>query len=156
MGEFTSALGLDRCPPFYRDALFLSALMAGFLFWLVFWLFVPVQPMVLSQVLSWSFFSLTLWQPLLEELLFRGFLQGQLYRPAWGRRGRGGVTVANVMTSFLFMLGHGWYHPSFWAMGVMAPSIVFGYFRDRYASVYPSMALHAFYNGGYFLLTGVP
>jgi membrane protease YdiL (CAAX protease family) len=153
VGEFTGALGLDRYPPFYRDALFHAALLAGVLFWSVLWLFIPVRPIALSKVLSWTFLSLALWQPLLEELLFRGFLQGQLHKPSWGRWRRGGITVANVMTSLLFTLGHGWYHPSLWTLGVMAPSLIFGYFRDRYSSVYPSMVLHGFYNAGYFLLT---
>jgi membrane protease YdiL (CAAX protease family) len=39
---------------------------------------------------------------------------------------------------------------------VLFPSLIFGYFRDRYTSIYPCMVLHAFYNAGYFGLTGLP
>jgi membrane protease YdiL (CAAX protease family) len=107
-------------------------------------------------VFSWGFCFLVLWQPCLEEVLFRGVLQGHLYQQSWGWRAWHGVTVANATTSLLFMLGHWWQHPPLWALAVLGPSCLFGYFRDRYASVYPSMALHAFYNAGYFVLTGLP
>jgi membrane protease YdiL (CAAX protease family) len=39
-------------------------------------------------------------------------------------------------------------------MLVFLPSLCFGFVRDRFGSVYPSIALHAFYNHGYFLLVG--
>jgi membrane protease YdiL (CAAX protease family) len=35
---------------------------------------------------------------------------------------------------------------------VFAPSLVFGYFRERYGSIAPGAVLHVFYNAGYFLL----
>jgi membrane protease YdiL (CAAX protease family) len=35
---------------------------------------------------------------------------------------------------------------------VLLPSLLYGYFRDRHGSVYPAIALHVFYNAGYFLL----
>jgi len=35
------------------------------------------------------------------------------------------------------------------------PSLVFGYFRDRYDSIWPGAALHIFYNAGWLLLAGV-
>ena len=132
------------------------ALLAGGGFWLLLWLFTLVQPLAPAQVLSWRFLSLALGQPILEELFFRGFLQGQLHRQAWGRKSWGGVTVANGVTSLLFMLGHWRHHPPLWAVAVLTPSLIFGYFRDRYTSVYPSMTLHVVYNMGYFLLTGFP
>ena len=156
MRDITRTLGLDGCPPFHRDGLFLTALLAAGGFWLLLWCFVPVWPMAVRQVLSWNFLALTIWQPCLEELVFRGFLQGQLHRQAWGQRTWRGITVANVTASLLFMVGHWWHHPLHWAIAVMIPSLMFGYFRDRYASVYPAVVLHAFYNTGYFLLTGFP
>lgn len=154
--DITRTLGLDRCPPFFRDELLLAALLAGGLFVLGLWLFVPGQPLALRWVVSWDFLSLTLWQPLLEELLFRGFLQGQLSRASWGPQAWHGMTAANVITSLLFMLGHWWHHAPLWAIAVLAPSLLFGYVRDRYTSVYSSIALHGGYNAGYFWLTGVP
>ncbi|MBI3329196.1 MAG: JDVT-CTERM system CAAX-type protease [Nitrospinae bacterium] len=156
MGDIARALGLYRRPLFYRDVGFLVGLLASGLFWLILWLFAPVQLMVLQQIWSWGFLSLALWQPLWEEVLFRGVLQGQLWRYSWGRRAWRGITVANGITSALFMLGHFWHHPPLWAIAVLGPSLIFGYVRDRYASVYPAMVLHAVYNAGYFGLTGIP
>lgn len=149
-------LGLACCPPFYRDILFWLAMLAGVGFWAALWLGVPVYPITPAQVLSLTFVSLVVWQPVLEECLFRGGLQGQLCRQSWGQQRWCGVTAANGCTSLLFALGHGWSHPPLWAAAVLLPSLVFGYCRDRYASIYPCMVLHAFYNAGYFSLTGLP
>jgi membrane protease YdiL (CAAX protease family) len=152
----TSTLGLRWCPLFYRDRLFHLAMLAGVGFWVGLWLCVPVHPMAPGQVLSPAFFALVIWQPILEEILFRGCLQGQLGQQSWGQWRWCGITVANGCTSLLFALGHGWNHPPLWAAAVLFPSCIFGYCRERYASVYPSMVLHAFYNAGYFGLTGLP
>jgi len=156
VGEITRILGLDRSPPFHQDGLFLTVLLAGGVFWLSLWLCLPVQPIALRQVFSWAFLSLTLWQPCAEELAFRGVLQGQLSQQAWGHRTWGRLTLANLVTSLVFVLGHWWRHPPLWAMAVVLPSLIFGSVRDRYTSVYPAMALHMFYNVGYFVLTGLP
>ena len=149
-------LGLAWCPSFYRDSLFSVALLAGGGFWLGLWLCVPVHPITLAQVLSSAFLSIVILHPLLEELLFRGYLQGQLRQQSWGQQCWGGLTVANGLTSLLFVAGHWWSHPPLWAAAVLVPSLIFGYCRDRYTSVYPCMVLHAFYNAGYFGLTGLP
>jgi membrane protease YdiL (CAAX protease family) len=149
-------LGLERCPPFHRDTQFHIALLAGGLFWLGLWLFGSIQPLEVKEIWSWMFLSLTLWHPVLEELLFRGLLQGLLGSRSWGQQALGRVTVANGITSVLFMLGHWWRHSPSWAIAAVVPSLIFGYFRDRFGSVYPAMILHSFYNTGYFLLTGLP
>ena len=108
------------------------------------------------QVGSWGFVSLAIVQPCLEELVFRGFLQGRLsqwhpMRTAWR-----GLTAANGATALLFTAGHFVNHPPLWAAGVFVPALVFGFFRDRYTSIWPGMVLHVFYNGGYFMMTGLP
>jgi uncharacterized protein len=92
---------------------------------------------------------MVLWQPLLEELLFRGAIQGRLETMPWGRRRLVGLSVANGVTTILFALAHLVYHVPLWAAGVIAPSLVFGHFRERYGRVYPAILLHAFYNGCY-------
>jgi hypothetical protein len=96
--------------------------------------------------------SLIVALPLLEEALFRGAIQPALARTAWGAREAWGVTTANVATSMLFALAHLAAHAPEWAAAVLAPSLVFGHFRDRYGSIVPGAALHVFYNAGYFLL----
>ncbi|MEZ8988102.1 JDVT-CTERM system glutamic-type intramembrane protease [Vibrio breoganii] len=90
--------------------------------------------------------------PLLEELLFRGVMQGRLLRLDWGSRHLFGFTLANLCSSLLFTALHFISHQPLWALSVLFPSLLFGYFRDRHNSVYPSIALHIFYNAVYFIL----
>jgi uncharacterized protein len=149
-------LGLQPCGAFYRDGWFVAALLVGVLFWLILWLTTPVTPLAWQQLLSWRYFSLALWQPGWEELLFRGILQGYAAHYAWGQWHWHGLTGANVIVSVLFMAGHYFSHPPLWAVAVFLPSLLFGWMRDHYGSVYPAMMLHAFYNAGYFWLTGFP
>jgi uncharacterized protein len=152
----TQRLGLHHCPAFYRDRCFLAAVLAGGIFWFGLWAAMPLQPVALQHVASWGFWSLVLWQPCWEEFFFRGLLQGYCRQQPWGRRTWGGITAANGVTSLLFMAGHWWHHPPLWATAVLVPSLLFGYYRDRFTSVYPSIVLHVWYNAGYFILTGIP
>lgn len=154
--EITHTLGVDCCPAFYRDGLYFAAVLAGVVFWLTLALLVTVRPLKPAEIWSWPFFTLTCWQPCWEELLFRGVIQGELCRWQGGGKDWHGVTLANVLTSCFFCGAHWWSHPPVWAVAVMIPSLIFGYCRDHYACLYPSIALHAFYNAGYFMLTGLP
>lgn len=156
MGYIAREIGLVPAGPFFRDPHFHAALVAGIGFWLLLGLTMSVQPMAFWQVISWPFFMLTIWYPWFEEVMFRGILQGQLRTLGWGRRAWLGLSLANVMTSLVFVLGHLWRHSPLWALAVAIPSLVLGYFRDRYHSIYPSVLLHMFYNAGYFGLTGLP
>ncbi len=92
---------------------------------------------------------MVLLQPLLEELIFRGGLQGWLAASPWARRRFAGLSTANYLTTMLFALAHLVHHAPLWAAAVVAPSLVYGYFRDRYGRVLPAVVLHAFYNGCY-------
>lgn len=149
-------LGLTWCTAWYRDLLFYAAMLGGVVFWAGLWWWLPMHPIAPAQMLSQAFLSLVLWQPVLEEWLFRGVLQGQLSQYAWGQQRWRGLTAANGCTSLLFAAGHSWHHPPLWAAAVLIPALIFGFFRDRYTSIYPCMVLHAFYNAGYFALTGLP
>ena len=156
MGLLVSTVGLHPCGAFYRDWPFLAAIgMAGG-FWLILGWLTPVTPLSWQQMASWPFLSLALWQPCGEELVFRGLLQGYVSRQAWGQWSWRELTGANLGVSLLFMLGHLWQHPPLWALAVLPPSLLFGWMRDRYRSVYPAMVLHMLYNAGYFGLTGLP
>jgi membrane protease YdiL (CAAX protease family) len=42
--------------------------------------------------------------------------------------------------------------PARWAILVFAPSLVYGFFRDRYNNLYPSIVLHSTYNAGFILI----
>jgi membrane protease YdiL (CAAX protease family) len=100
------------------------------------------------------FASLAFAWPLLEELVFRGALQPWLARTAWGARANWGITTANAVTSVLFASAHLAAHDPVLAAATFFPSLAFGYFRDRYGSIWPGAALHVFYNAGWFLLVG--
>jgi len=92
--------------------------------------------------------------PVVEELAFRGWLQGQLSKTTYQRYVTlPGLTFANILTSTLFSLLHIVQQPSYWAAATIFPSLVFGFFRDRYPSVMPGMVLHIVYNTGFLLLT---
>jgi membrane protease YdiL (CAAX protease family) len=141
-------LGLRSARAWLADPRFGLALLAGVAFWLLLAWRGAIGPAYGLATL----FSLVLLQPLLEELLFRGLLQGKLAALAWGRRRFAGLTRANWTVSLLFTALHFVSHPPLWAAGVLLPSLAYGYFRDRHDSVLPAIALHVFYNAGYFLL----
>jgi membrane protease YdiL (CAAX protease family) len=143
-------------PSSWKDWKFFAAIGAGPLFWSVLWFALPVKPVSFWEIFSWEFFPLVFLAPLWEETLFRGVLQGGFRRLSWGPKGVGGISAANVAASVLFTLGHLWRHSPFWALSVLVPSLLFGYFRDRTGSIYPSLTLHIYYNTGYFLLAGLP
>ena len=147
-------LALDRCPPFFRDRQFLAALAAGLLFWIALVWFAPgtrEPSFAVGKILL-----LCLIQPLMEELIFRGLIQGELLRQSRSHTNRFRISVANGITSVAFTALHFISHPPFWALSVMIPSLLFGHFRERHNSLYPPLALHIYYNTGYFLTTGFP
>lgn len=131
-----------------------------------FWLAVAAMPACLAGLAcfaphhprAWRWYAahasslalVTLVSPLLEEIVFRGLLQEFLARHLDGRS-RPPLTRANILTSVVFSLFHLLHKGPLWAAGVFAPSLVFGYFRDKYDSILPSILLHVLYNGGFFL-----
>jgi len=96
--------------------------------------------------------SLVLWQPCIEELLFRGVLQGELAR--WSPLARPwlGLTAANGLAALAFALAHLVHQPPLWALSTLLPGLVFGWFRDRSGSVLPGLVLHAAFNAGFFTI----
>jgi membrane protease YdiL (CAAX protease family) len=89
---------------------------------------------------------------MIEELLFRGVLQGELLRFDRLAKPFAGVTAANVVVSGLFGAIHLVNQSPGWALAIVIPSLVFGYFRDRSSSVIPGLVLHVAYNGVFFLV----
>ena len=142
-------LALDRCPPFYRDWQFLTALALGIVFWVGLRSFVPITHEV--NLGFSALISLCIVQPILEESIFRGVMQVELLKRSWGGSKNYGISVANALTSLAFTALHFISHPPLWAAGVIVPSLLFGYFRERHNSLYPPLALHIYYNTGYFL-----
>ncbi|MDH4304609.1 MAG: JDVT-CTERM system glutamic-type intramembrane protease [Nitrospira sp.] len=148
------SLGLHYHRPFHRDAVFLLLLALGPVVWLAMMGFSAFQPLPWHAIWSPVFLSIAIWQPLLEELLFRGAMQGQVLQTRWGQKTWLGLSMANLIVSLFFALAHLVGHSISWALLVFAPSLCFGFARDRFGSVYPAIVLHAFYNAGYFLLIG--
>jgi len=101
-----------------------------------------------------AFGMLVLFYPLIEELSFRGVIQGSLSQRSSLDRQVIGLSLANILTSVLFVLMHFVHHPPVWALLVFFPSLVFGYFKDRFSSMIPSIILHSFYNLLFFSLIG--
>lgn len=122
--------------PLVWSALFLTGYATGFA--------VPAAIVMLSGVLVY---------PVLEEIVFRGALQGWLLGiSTFSRQACPGITVANLVVSVVFSLFHLINQPPVWAALVFVPSIIFGWARDRYGSIVGSIILHAFYNAGFLLL----
>ncbi|MBU6481349.1 MAG: JDVT-CTERM system CAAX-type protease [Nitrospirae bacterium] len=154
MSALRELLGLRQVPGFYRSPTFLSCLAAGAAFWGLLPLLVAVQPLPWHRILSLVFLSAVVWQPIVEELFFRGCLQGFLSIREWGRRSLVGISVANLLTSMMFAGSHIATHSLLWASLTLFPSLLFGVLRDRSGSVFPPIVLHVVYNAGYFMLTG--
>ena len=73
--------------------------------------------------------------PLIEEIVFRGYLYAAAVRlaPIW---------LAQAVVAALFGLAHGLAH----ALPIAVLSLVFGYLRQRHGCLLPSMVAHATHN----------
>lgn len=111
-----------------------------------------------SVVWMWREPQWLLWMvlvfPLLEEIVFRGVIQGSLLRLARLRRAWLGLSAANGLASMVFVLMHLVYNPPLHALAVLAPSLVLGFFRERYDSVWPPVVLHVVFNLMWFVAVG--
>lgn len=88
--------------------------------------------------------------PLIEELLFRGVLQGHLLKRPILQTKIAGLTGANLVTSLIFTGLHFFMHPPLAASAVLLPSLIFGHFRDRHGNLLAPILLHSYFNLGYF------
>ena len=140
----------------WQDPLFLAALLAGLVSWLV--LYFIQQPAVQWSwplIRPWQFLLPVLLYPVVEEIVFRGLIQ-ELVRDYISRLSLGPVTMANLLTSLLFAGLHFIYHAPLWAALVFFPSLVFGFFKDRTDGLLAPIILHVFYNAGYLWLFSPP
>ena len=132
-----AAQGFSR---YWRDPALGVALLLPLPFW--FWFHQqggqPIAP----------WWILALAAPVLEELVFRGAIQGAALRAPLGRRSAFGISLANILAASLFATLHFFSHQSPAALLTFFPGVVFGFFRDRYGSVVPAIALHAYFNLG--------
>lgn len=93
-----------------------------------------------------SLFFLIVFYPVVEELAFRGMIQEYIATKTKQYHNLYSITVANILTSVLFVLMHFVHHTPLWALLVFIPSLIFGYFKDQYKNILPSIVLHMFYN----------
>ncbi|MFC1619263.1 lysostaphin resistance A-like protein [Candidatus Neomarinimicrobiota bacterium] len=75
--------------------------------------------------------------PLVEEIVFRGFFQGQL------ERGYRDPTKAILFSSLLFTIMH--FNP-WWSLQIYLLGMVLGYLAWRTGSIWPSFVIHALNN----------
>ncbi len=118
--------------------------------WLALGLLVGPRMYVPAGWLAWASFVLI--QPLLEELVFRGVLQGLALRLTTHNgqpRRLGPLTLANLLVTVGFVALHLQAQPLAWALAVVVPSLVLGHLRERLASVWPAVLVHAIYNAGF-------
>jgi len=137
---------LHRCRYWLGDPHFVIAVLAAMPVWVALGL-VAGDRMRPSGTLM-ALISFLVVQPIVEELVFRGALQGHLLGRGWTRR-IGPVSSANLVTTTAFAALHLLAQPPAWAIAVAVPSLVFGHLRERFTSVLPSIALHSIYNAGF-------
>ncbi|MEO5379095.1 MAG: JDVT-CTERM system glutamic-type intramembrane protease [Magnetococcus sp. DMHC-6] len=94
---------------------------------------------------GWLFVPVVVY-PILEEMVFRGLIQGAMRHSALGQRQFLGLTLANFMTTLLFSFAHMATRTPLVGLLVLIPSLIFGFFRDRFDHIGPGMILHIFYN----------
>lgn len=139
---------------FYRDPILILSIISTLLF-----LFV-LQYLVTPPInLLWPinqpkiFILLVLVYPILEEIVFRGALLEFLHRRIQGNIVTH-ISKANVVSTLLFTALHFINHPFLWASSVIIPSLLFGYFKEKYNSLLPPIFLHIFFNASYYWIFG--
>ena len=135
-------------PNLNKDWHYGVAMIAALPVWAVlYWMNAPLADPAWVLAAPLVLIKLVLVIPVLEELVFRGLLQGWLIKQPWAGGQVLGISFANIMTSLLFASLHFIYHEPLMAIAIFFPSLVFGYFRDRYEGwLVPSIGLHCFYN----------
>ena len=125
-----------------------AALVAAPIFVLLYISLFQDQTIDLKSILSdtKSLFFLIVFYPVIEELAFRGMIQEVITTKTKQYPVYFYISLANILTSVLFVLMHFVHHTPLWALLVFVPSLVFGYFKEQYKSILPSIFLHMFYN----------
>jgi membrane protease YdiL (CAAX protease family) len=127
---------------FFKDMQFIAALIVAIFVWVGMY-YLGVRAPYVEHL-----WVVVLAYPIVEELAFRGLLQEYIYSKV--KQKIYGISYSNIITTICFASLHLIYHHPLWALAVIIPSLIFGYFRDRFNSVIPPMLLHIFYNFGYF------
>lgn len=135
---------MSKITDLFFDKHFWAAIFAAFVFWFV------AFALGLKAEVEWHWIYFVLLLPIVEELAFRGFIQGWITNQ-FDRLWLFAISYSNLMTSLLFTFVHIWHYGNLMAALVIIPSLIFGFFKDKTGSVLPSMMLHSFYNAGLLL-----
>ncbi|MDH3326719.1 MAG: JDVT-CTERM system glutamic-type intramembrane protease [Gammaproteobacteria bacterium] len=137
---------------YLKDPHWYLAFVVAIGFWVVMDIFIqPATPRNLFSTPEIILVSIILY-PILEEIVFRGLVQGLLLMRVRYQKVFFGLSGANVVTSILFSVLHLVHQAPLMAFLIFFPSLIFGYFRDRHRSILPSIWLHSFYNAGFLML----
>jgi membrane protease YdiL (CAAX protease family) len=131
---------------FYTDWGFLVLLLSP----VVVWLIIYYQTGSIALYGGWSLLKVVLIYPVIEEIIFRGFIQSWIAR-RW-KQTLFKLSAANLITSGIFAMLHLIQHNAVWALATFIPSLIFGYSLERYNRLLAPIILHGTYNGGYFLI----
>ena len=111
-----------------------------------------------SAGVAWLLLQAVLLFLVLEEIIFRGALQGWLLdRPSLSK-GRlqyplnRWISIPNLIASLVFTAFHFTNQPPLWAAMVFVPSLVFGWSREHSGGLLVPILLHIWYNAGFYFL----
>ena len=92
--------------------------------------------------------------PIVEELIFRGVVQEQLYRALSKDQGRLlWIGKANLVTSILFALAHWLFRDPLTALLVFPASLFFGWLYERHHSLTLPVLAHILANACFLVVT---
>ncbi|MBS0395283.1 MAG: JDVT-CTERM system CAAX-type protease [Proteobacteria bacterium] len=143
-------LALDRPPGRPGDPVWLGLALLALAASAVVWSVVGVDPLPMRPRDATAWLGLLAWQPLIEELLFRGLVQGTLLQTRAGRAAWGPVSAANLTASGLFTAAHFLHHAPLWAAATLGPSLALGWLRERHRSTWSAVIAHALFNAAFF------
>ena len=107
--------------------------------------------------LDWPLFlTISIIVPVLEELVFRGLIQGYLRQFDPGQKAILGISAANLLTSLLFVLLHWLTRDGYSALLVFLPSLYLGLVRDRTSSIVMCILIHGLWNLGWYIFVFMP
>ena len=97
-------MDLKSLNPLWRDKKFWAAITTALLFWVILFWIAPPRSLFLSWPLyaPGKFLMLALVYPVLEELVFRGLVQGTIYNTQVGKKQFAKLSIANISASLFF------------------------------------------------------
>ena len=141
---------------YWQEIDFWLACLAGVVFWVSFKLLDPGIPNSPPITHVTTLYILVLVFPILEEIVFRGLIQDSIRKLLENAQLKTiflrPISYPNLIASLCFSMSHMWSHSALWALATLFPSLVFGYFKDKYQSLYPPILLHIFYNLGFYII----